>query len=79
MTKAELKKVTQLSSGTIANITGVTKYEELDEFINWLYRPVSEGVVMGETVYAGHNALSACMNAYCLYQRVRLNPIIGVN
>ena len=69
MTKDELSDVANLSSGTIATITGMTTYEELEAFKNWMFQPLGNnlGRYQGEIVAFGFTVLEALENAHLVY------------
>jgi len=70
MTARELVRVANLTSGTIATLTGLARYEDQDRFIAWLFKPVSRsiGIFNGELADFGDNILFACQNAGRIYQ-----------
>jgi len=65
MNAEQKQSIANLSSGTIAHITGLAKYVEQDEFIAWLF-------VEGDVIVFGENALCACANAAKAWRRRKI-------
>jgi len=64
----ELLEVSNLSSGTIAGLTGMKTYAEQHVFINWLFEGLtSDDFPNGLIIHYGDNAMNACKNAYRAY------------
>ncbi len=61
MTRDQINQVVQCSSGTIAHMTGIRTYTEIDGFVNW----VCEN---GEQISYGANAMAALYNAALGYK-----------
>lgn len=74
MLREHLIELSNLSSGTIARLTGLTSYEDQDRFINWLFKPISKSIniLNGELADLGPNLLFGCQNAFKIYKRYKL-------
>ena len=69
MTKQEINEVATLSSGTIGNILNTNRYEDIDNFVSWLYKPMIGDIFWGELAAFGENVLIALGHAVTVYKR----------
>lgn len=68
MTTNELREVTNISSGTIANFLGTNSYDAVDHFNNWLWKPIIDGIPIGCLVAFGNNSFDGLRNSVSVYR-----------
>ena len=69
MTKEQIQKIATMSSGTIGKALDTHLYNEIDKFIQWLFRPLDDGMICGQLVSFGENLSIALSNAVKVYNR----------
>lgn len=67
MTVQELIEISTLSSGTIANLTGFSDYEEQEFFIQWAFTEMFNGTLNGQAAAFGSGPFEACKNLAVFY------------
>ncbi len=65
----QLNQIATMSSGTIGNALNSDSYSEIDQFTQWLFRPLIGEVVWGELAAFGENLTIALSNAVKVYER----------
>ena len=69
MTKEQLQQIATMSSGTIGEALGTNLYEDIDQFTQWLFRPLIKDIMWGELASFGENLTIALSNAVKVYNR----------
>ena len=69
MNREQINQIATMSSGTIGKALDTDSYQKIDDFIQWLYRPLIGKIVWGELAAFGENLTIALSNAVKVYKR----------